>query len=145
MTINPNDDRVVASNSNPNNPWAVGVSWAAAALLLVASVLVFFQGIAAVANDESLVIVENDYIYAFNLTTWGWIHIVLGIIGAAIAIGVFGGALWARVCGIIIAALSIVANFLWLPYSPWWSVLIIAIDILVIWALANWNGDDSDS
>ncbi|GAC58020.1 hypothetical protein GOHSU_29_00030 [Gordonia hirsuta DSM 44140 = NBRC 16056] len=142
MTTNPNDPGIVSTDPNRNNPWAVGTAWAAAALLLVASVLAFFQGIAAVANDETLVLVDTEYIYAFNLTTWGWIHIVLGIIGAAIAIGVFGGALWARACAIVIAALSIVANFLWLPYTPWWSILIIAIDILVIWAMANWTGDN---
>lgn len=129
-------------NREPGNPWAAGTTWAAAALLLVASVLAFFQGIAAVANDETLVAVTSDYIYAFNLTTWGWIHIVLGVIGVCIAVGMFLGATWARVCAIIIASLSIVANFLWLPYTPWWSILVIAIDILVIWAVANWSGDN---
>lgn len=123
------------------NPWAGGTAFAAAALLLVASVLAVFQGIAALAGDDSLVVVSDGYIYEFSLTTWGWIHLVLGVIGIAIAIGIFTAATWARVCGIIIASLSIVANFLWLPYTPWWSVLIIAIDILVIWAFANWTGD----
>lgn len=142
MTVN-RDDRVQYEAGPPaSNPWAVGTTWAAAALLLVGSILAFFQGIAAVANDESLVLVSDDYIYSFSLTTWGWIHIVLGVIGVCIAIGMFVGATWARVCAIIIASLSIVANFLWLPYTPWWSILIIAIDVLVIWAVANWSGDD---
>ena len=142
MTVNRDDRAQYQAGTPAGNPWAAGTTWAAAALLLVGSVLAFFQGIAAVANDESLVLVSDDYIYSFNLTTWGWIHIVLGVIGACIAVGMFVGAAWARVCAIIIASLSIIANFLWLPYTPWWSILIIAIDILVIWAVANWSGED---
>lgn len=130
--------------TDDNNPWAVGVAWAAAALLLVASILAFLQGIAAVAGDESLVLVDDGYIYAFNLTTWGWIHIILGIIGVCIAIGVFYAAVWARALAIVIAVLSIIANFMWLPYTPWWSILIIILDVLVIWAMANWIGDGNN-
>lgn len=127
--------------SDANKPWAVGVAWAAAALLLVASILAFLQGIAALAGDETLILIDQGYIYAFNLTTWGWIHIILGIIGVAVAIGVFYAAVWARALAIVIAVLSIVANFMWLPYTPWWSILIIVLDVLVIWAMANWIGD----
>lgn len=127
--------------SDANNPWAVGVAWAAAALLLVASILAILQGIAALAGDETLILIDQGYIYAFNLTTWGWIHIILGIIGVAVAIGVFYAAVWARALAIVIAVLSIIANFMWLPYTPWWSILIIVLDVLVIWAMANWIGD----
>lgn len=128
--------------TDANKPWAVGVAWAAAALLLVASILAFLQGIAALAGDETLVLVNDGYIYAFSLTAWGWIHLILGIIGVAIAIGVFYAAVWARALAIVIAVLSIVANFMWLPYTPWWSILIIVLDVLVIWAMANWVGDN---
>ncbi|MEZ5212335.1 MULTISPECIES: DUF7144 family membrane protein [unclassified Gordonia (in: high G+C Gram-positive bacteria)] len=131
-----------AAESKPDNPWAGGITWAAAALLLVVGVLGFFQGIAAVANDDIAIVRVGDYIYGFNLTTWGWIHIVLGIIAVIVAVGMFMATTWARVCAIIIACLSIIANFLWLPYTPWWSVILIALDIIVIWAVANWSGKD---
>lgn len=125
----------------PSNPWAGGITWAAAALLLVVGVLSFFQGIAALVNDDVAIAVVGDYVYAFNMTTWGWIHLILGVIGAVVAIGMFLGATWGRVLAIIIACLSIIANFLWLPYTPWWSIVLIILDVIVIWAVANWAGD----
>ncbi len=122
--------------------WAGGITWAAAALLLVVSVLAFFQGIAALVNDNVVIAAVGDYVYAFSTTGWGWIHILLGVLGACIAIGMFVGQTWARVAAIIIASLSIIANFLWLPYTPWWSIILIVLDILVIWAVANWTTAD---
>ncbi|MDY6809198.1 MAG: hypothetical protein SW127_09295 [Actinomycetota bacterium] len=110
----------------------------AAILLLVGGVLELLQGISAVAEDE-LFVVGPEYIYQLDLTAWGWIHIVLAIIAIAIAIGLFTGATWARVGAICIASLSIIINFLWLPYFPWWSILVIAIDLVIIWAVATWR------
>ncbi|NED59465.1 hypothetical protein G3I15_00855, partial [Streptomyces sp. SID10244] len=80
-----------------------------------------------------------QYVYKMDITSWGWIHIVVSIVAIGIAIGMFTGAAWARVAAIIVAALSIILNFLWLPYYPWWSVLVIAIDLVIIWAVATWK------
>lgn len=140
MTVN-NAPNQYDPNDDSTDAWAGGISLAAAALLIVAGFLAFFQGIAAVANDDYLLVETPEYIYAFNLTTWGWIHIVIGIIAVIVAIGIFAGQAWGRICGIIIACLSLIANFLWLPYTPWWSIIIIIIDVIVIWALATWKGN----
>ncbi|MCX2965740.1 DUF7144 family membrane protein [Gordonia aquimaris] len=110
----------------------------AAILLLVGGILELLQGISAVAEDE-LFVVGPQYIYELDLTAWGWIHIVVAILAIAIAIGLFTGAAWARVGAICIASLSIIINFLWLPYYPWWSILVIAIDLVIIWAVATWR------
>lgn len=67
--------------------------------------------------------------------------LVVGIIAILIAFGMFVGATWARVSAVIIASLSIIANFLWIPYFPWWSILIIAVDLVVIWAVCTWQTD----
>lgn len=117
---------------------AAGTTIAAALLLIVAGTVALLQGIAAVAKDDVFV-VGVEYTYKFDLTAWGWIHIVLGIIGILVAFGLFTGAAWARVCAIGIASISIVANFLWLPYYPLWAILIIALDVVVIWAVATWR------
>lgn len=95
--------------------FAAGTSLAAAILLLTVGVISFFQGIAAVASDDLLVI-GVEYTYQFDTTAWGWIHIVLGVVLVISAIGLMTGATWARVVAVCIAALSILANFLWLPY-----------------------------
>ncbi|MFZ2176574.1 MAG: hypothetical protein WAW17_21545 [Rhodococcus sp. (in: high G+C Gram-positive bacteria)] len=118
--------------------FAAGTSLAAAILLLTVGVLSFLQGIAAVAEDEVFV-VGIEYTYKFDFTTWGWIHIVLGVLLVVSALGLMTGATWARVVAICLAALSIIANFLWLPYYPLWSILIIGLDVVVIWAVTTWD------
>ena len=68
-------------------------------------------------------------------------NIILGIIGIVVALGLFTGAVWARAAAIVIASLSIIANFLWMPYYPLWSILVIALDVVVVWAVATWDRD----
>ncbi|TQC47458.1 hypothetical protein EEB14_20470 [Rhodococcus sp. WS4] len=112
----------------------------AAIIMVTVGFIQFCQGIAAVADDE--VFVRGiDYVYKFDLTTWGWIHIVVGALVAIVGLALFTDAGWARVSAIIVAAISILANFLWLPYYPAWSLLIIALDVVVIWAVSTWNPD----
>ena len=119
---------------------AAGTSIGAAIIMVTVGIIQFCQGIAAVAENEVFVSGVN-YVYKFDLTTWGWIHIVLGVLVAAVGLALLTGAGWARVSAIVIAAVSIFANFLWLPYYPWWSVLIIALDVVVIWAVSTWQPD----
>jgi hypothetical protein len=88
-------------------------------------------------NDKYLVVLPN-YVFALDVTVWGWIHLLLGLGLVAVGVFVLRGESWARVAGIIVAAASAVLNFFWLPYSPWWALLIIGIDVLVIWALASY-------
>jgi len=123
----------------PPKQVAAGITtYAAAALLLVVAVVSVSQGVSALVHDK-LIVVTPDYVYRFNTTAWGWIHIVLGVLLAAVAIGLFWSTTWARVGAIILACLSIVTMFLWLPHSPIWSIVVTALDIVVIWAVANWE------
>ncbi|MFE1902473.1 hypothetical protein ACFW96_02225 [Streptomyces gardneri] len=111
----------------------------AAVLLSLAGVLGILQGITAIANDDVYARV-GDYVFEFDLTAWGWIHLVLGVVLVLISVGLFKGADWARAGGITLAGLSAVANFLWLPYQPWWALTLLAIDVFIIWALcSSWS------
>ena len=118
--------------------WSVGVSSAAAIFLVLGGVFQFLQGLAALLNSEFSIVGAN-YTFSFDLTTWGWIHLILGLVAVATGIGLFGVAAWAQTVGIIIALLGAVSNFLWLPYQPWWSIVMIVIYSVVIWALANYD------
>ncbi|MFE3223655.1 hypothetical protein [Nocardia sp. NPDC059228] len=118
--------------------FAAGTTIAAGILLLVVGALSILQGISAVASDD-LLVVGYDYVYKMNTTGWGWIHIVLGIIEIVVAIGLLRGTTWGRVAALVLAALSIVENFLWIPYYPAWSLLIIALDVVVIWAISTYK------
>ena len=119
---------------------AVGIITAAAVVLILAGVLNAMQGVVALATNEFYVVTQR-WLFQFDVTTWGWVHILLGLIAAATGVALLTGAFWARLLGVIIAAVSIVANFLWLPYYPVWALIIIAFDVFVIWALTT-HGQD---
>ncbi len=107
-------------------------------MLIVAGTVQLLEGISAVAADD-IVVVGPEYIYQWNATGWGVVHIVIGALLVVVGIAFLRGRTWARLTAIVLTALSIVANFLWLPHNPWWSVLIIALDVFLIWALATWH------
>lgn len=107
----------------------------AAAMLLMLGVWQVFMGVAAIARGQFFLVAPN-YIYEFNIRAWGWIHLILGMVMAIAGLFLFTGAVWARAVGIVLAVLSAIGNFFFLPYYPIWSIVVIAIDVFVIWALA---------
>ncbi|MFE2039730.1 hypothetical protein ACFXAZ_02180 [Streptomyces sp. NPDC059477] len=116
--------------------WVTGGVTFAGVLLLCSGILAVLQGIAAIAKNNVYSNV-GTYTYEINLTGWGWIHVVLGALVAVTGWGVLSGASWARITGIVLASLSLIAQFLFLPYAPVWAVVLMAIDVFVIWALAS--------
>lgn len=115
-------------------PFATGWTTFAGCLLILGGIMAVFQGIGAIVNDDRYVITSN-YVYKFDVTGWGWIHLILGLVLVAAGFMLFTGALWARILGVIAAGLNMIANFLWLPSYPFWAIVLIAVDVFVIWAL----------
>ena len=113
---------------------AGGLTLFAAVLLFIAGILDLFRGIMAIAEDDVYVSTPN-YVFKFDLTSWGWIQLALGVIAMAVSVGLFSRATWARVVGVGIAGLLVIANFLSIPYYPVWSLTLIALYAFVIWAL----------
>lgn len=119
-----------------SSPFAAGVSVFAGVLLLTTSAFQALEGLAAVLEDE--VFVRGvQYTYRFDVTTWGWIHLIVGALGIAVAIGILGGRAWALLAGMCLAVVGALTQFLFLPYYPFWAILVIAMYILVIWALGD--------
>jgi len=114
--------------------WATGLTAFAAVMLFLVGVLDIFRGIMAIAADDVFVATQ-DYVFEFDLTGWGWIHLALGVVAVIVSFGLLQTATWARVACVAIAGLVIIANFLSLPYYPVWSVVMIAISGFIIWAL----------
>jgi hypothetical protein len=102
--------------------------------MIFGGIMAVFEGIAAIAKDNVLVTTPN-YTFQFSLTGWGVVHLVLGILVAVAGFALFSGMTWARVVGVVLAGLSMLANFAWLPYAPVWAIIVIAIDGFIIWAL----------
>ncbi|MFF0476459.1 hypothetical protein [Streptomyces sp. NPDC004284] len=116
--------------------WAAGSTVLGGVLLSVLGVVQIFQGIAAISKDE-VYAHFGDYVFKFDLTAWGWIHLALGVIAVAVGLGLLWGLNWARVGGIVMASLIIIANFMWLPYAPGWAIIAIGISVFVIWGLCK--------
>ena len=93
-----------------------------------------FAGLAGIIENEFYVATPN-YIFELDATTWGWVHLIIGIIILVAGFGLFTGAVWARTVGVILAGLSAIANFAFIPHYPVWSIVMIAVDITIIWAL----------
>ncbi|MFE0174726.1 hypothetical protein ACFWZ2_20620 [Streptomyces sp. NPDC059002] len=131
------------NSSDASTAWATGGTVFAGVLMLVNGVLGVLEGIAGIAKDDVYERI-GDYVYKFNLTTWGWIHLILGILIAVTGWGILKGASWAKATGVGLAAVGIVAQFLWLPYTPVWALISIAIGVFVIWALCTDGSDRAD-
>ncbi|MET7654234.1 MULTISPECIES: hypothetical protein [unclassified Streptomyces] len=123
--------------------WAEGLMAFAAVTLMLAGLLDIFRGVMGIAEDDVFLTTRN-YVFAFDLTGWGWVHLALGAVAVIVSLGLFQSAMWARVAGVAIAGLIVIANFLSLPYYPVWSVVMIAFSGFVIWALCVVQPDRSD-
>jgi hypothetical protein len=119
---------------------AVGVTLFAATLMMMTGAFHVIQGIVALANDTFFVY-GKDYVFKFDVTGWGWAHIILGVIVGLAGFALFQGAVWARVVAVIVACISIIASFLWMPYYPIWSLIVVAFDVFVIWAVTAHGRD----
>jgi hypothetical protein len=120
--------------------WAIGWTVYAAVMMII---LGFFHGIAGLVGvlEDELYVATPNYLFQLDATTWGWIHLVMGIIVVLAGFALFSGAVWARTIGVILAVLSVLANFAWLPWYPLWAIIMITANVFVIWALTAHGRD----
>jgi hypothetical protein len=104
--------------------------------MLVIGVFEILLGIMALLRDEFFVATAN-YLYIARVYGWGWVHLGLGALLVLTGLFLYTGVMAIRVIGVALAALSAVANFLFIPYYPVWSLLIIGFDALLIWAITT--------
>ena len=122
--------------SSTRGAWAYGGAAFGGVALIMVGLFQVLQGLSAVRKDD-VYVATGDYLYSINLSGWGWIHLVVGAVGIAVGVCILYGQTWARGTGILIAVLSAVSNFAFLPHYPLWSLLVIALDVFVIWALSS--------
>jgi hypothetical protein len=106
----------------------------AGVMMILGGSLNLFYGIVAAVNDEWVVFTNRANVY-LDVSEWGWVHIILGAIVLLAGIGVFSGNILARAVGVVVAGISLIANFFFIPVYPLWAITVIVIDVLVIWAL----------
>jgi hypothetical protein len=119
---------------------AVGLIVFGAVMMIIGGTLQALQGIVALFNDTFYVVGE-EYLFQFDVSSWGWIHLILGIVVAAAGFGLLSNATWARAVAVIVASVALIANFVWMPYYPLWSITLIALNVAVIWAVTMHGRD----
>ncbi|MFF4350616.1 hypothetical protein [Streptomyces sp. NPDC001530] len=113
----------------------------ASIMMIFGGIMSIFEGIAAIAEDDVFVTTRN-FTFQWSLAGWGWLHLILGIVVTLAGFALFSGTMWARIVGITVAGLSMLANFAWLPWYPFWAITLMVVDAFVIWALCARTGPD---
>ena len=121
--------------------WAVGGITFAVVMMLMIGVFQIINGLVAIIDDDFYLRTEN---YTFNIDTsaWGWIHLLIGILLLLAGYGLYTGATWGAAVAIVMAVLAAVENFFFIPYYPFWSILVIALCVWVIWSLTRSGATD---
>ena len=134
MSTDPFDGRPGGYEYSTKGALADFTAMFAGVMLLISAGFEILQGMSAIANDD-LYAAGSDYLYKFDMTTWGWVHVVVGVLTAAVGVGVLAGKSWAWLCGIIVVSFAMITNFAVLPHYPFWSLVLIAFNGVIIWAL----------
>jgi hypothetical protein len=122
-------------DSQPSG-WAIGGVTFAATMLVVIGIFQVIAGLAAIFDDQFYVVTQN-YAFDLDVSAWGWIHLIIGILLVVTGYFLFARATWAAGVALGLAVLSAVANFFFIPYYPFWAILEIALAVWVIWALTR--------
>ena len=128
----------VPSQARRRTPEPTGwVGWIvfAAAMMVMLGIFHAIEGLVALFKDDYFVVGTNGLVVDVDYTVWGWTHLIGGIVVALAGMALFTGRTWARVVGVVVAMVSAVINIAFLAAYPVWSTIMIAIDVLVIYAL----------
>ena len=116
--------------------WAMGGLAFAGTIMVLMGVFQSLAGLVAIFNDDFYVVARN-YTFDLDVTAWGWIHLLIWLAVLATGMGLFARKPWAGVAAIMLAMLSALSNFFFIPYYPIWSLLVIGLAIWVIWSLTR--------
>jgi hypothetical protein len=125
----------------PKAQWAGGLTLFAGVMLFWAGILEFLQGFSAVLGDDVFVSTPS-FLFALDLTTWGWVHMLIAVAAMVVGGAVITHRTWGLVAGLVIAVIVAVANFLFIPQSGSWPLAAIGLSVAIIWALSQVIGQN---
>ena len=107
----------------------------AGVILMTIGIFAAIQGLVALIGPSSYYVVTEGGLWLLDVTGWGWWNLILGLLLVGVGAALLAGQTWARVVAIILVILNAVSALLLIPAQPWWSLIVIALDVLVIYAL----------
>jgi len=113
---------------------ARGLIYFGSSVLVIVGVFHALAGLTALL-DDSFYRVPPGYALETSVTTWGWVHMIGGLVFVAAGFYLLSGNLLARIIAVFAAMVSAVGSFWSIPYYPVWNILILALDVGVIWAV----------
>jgi hypothetical protein len=130
---------MATNSSNQVTGW---VGWVAFAsfMMMLGGFFQAFEGLTAIVKDQFFVVTPSALI-SVDVSTWGWIHLLVGILLIFAGSAVMQGKIWGRTLGVLLALASAIVNLAFIPYYPIWSILIIVVDVLVVYALVVHGGE----
>jgi hypothetical protein len=123
-----------SSTTPTRRGWGHGVVLFAGTLMLALGILEFLRGLTALF-ENTLFVNTPSYIFALDVTTWGWLHLIWGVVLGAVGGAILAGMLVGRIVGLSIVTIAMVLNFVSLPIYPLWSIVMIALCVFIMWAL----------
>ena len=106
----------------------------ASCVMIVNGLFTSIEGLAGIFRDETFFVAQGE-VLVLDYTAWGWIHLLLGLAMIATGVLVYKGSFTARLVAIGIVVLNLLAQFTWIGAYPWWSLIAITLDILILYAL----------
>ncbi len=122
------------SSSTKETAWT-GWVFFAGVILMVIGIFSAVQGVVALIGPNSYYVATEGSLWLLDVAGWGWWNLIVGLLLVLTAVALFAGQTWARIVAVVLAVLNAIGALLLIPAQPWWSVIVIAIDILVIYAL----------
>jgi len=132
---------VTSPISEPKTTAWAGWAFFAGIMMLMVGAFQVIEALTALFNQNYLLVKSSGLVVHVNIATWGWVHLILGVVAVLAGFAVIAGRMWGRVIGIIMAGLSAIVNLAYIAAYPLWSITIIAVDVLVIYALAVHGGE----
>lgn len=123
----------MARNSNDVSGW-VGWVYFAGFMMIVLGIFQSIVGLTALLNSTFYIKLQS-HLLVLDYTKWGWVHLLFGILVIVIGSNLFSGKTWARVAAIILVTLNLIAQFAFVSVYPVWSIIMMIVDVLVIYAL----------
>jgi hypothetical protein len=115
-------------------------------MLLIVGFLNIIDGLVAITQSNQVKSQVNAQLPLFdNVKTWGWIVLIIGIIVLFAGFALMAGSTWGRVIGIIVASVNLIAQLAWLPHNTFWSLTMIAIDVIIIYGIAVHCGREEEA